>query len=89
MSLRNFTSNNIGCVRVLVIFYDKNNEPVHVDTLLCTGILLPGLARRVTGHAHDSVQRIAKKASRIGIFDEPNVEIRILDFRILKNDIDR
>jgi S1-C subfamily serine protease len=77
-SLRNQGRDAIKFVDVLVVFLDRNKQPVDVGRVWYgargssyTPVIPPGLARRVTGRVDGSVQRLAWYK-----------EFRILDFEL-------
>lgn len=78
-SLRNKLREDVEDVYALVVFYDKNNSPLDVDVIEYRGVILAGLARRVSGKVDGSVQRLTAQDGGV-----PRIELRILDFRIVQ-----
>ena len=56
-----------------MIFYDITNNPIDVDIIEYHDIIPAGLAKRVTDFVDSSVRRLTN-----------NIEIRILDFKIVE-----
>lgn len=85
-TLRNQLPKPVDDVYCLVVFYDRTGSPIDVEAvfyrnpkatvgdILYGGYLIPaGLAKRVTGKVHPSVQKLTSK-----------VEVRVLDFKIIE-----
>jgi hypothetical protein len=93
-SLRNQLSDPITDVSCVVIFYDRNKQPVDSKLLQVRDIILPGLAKRVgnENRAEDfldlSVKEIVEGTYIGGVrAEDPRsgaVDFRILDFRVVK-----
>lgn len=81
-SLRNRLRNPVKDVYCLVVFYDRNKDPIDVDFVQYKGFIPAGLARRVTGEVHGSVQQLTTKSGH----ERPStkVEFRVLDFKIVE-----
>ena len=89
-SLRNKLRESVKNLYCVVIFYDKQGDPIDSEIVLFDEIILPGLAKRVTGQevSHESVKEMStnySKASRYNItITETRVKFRILDFEIVE-----
>lgn len=70
-SLRNQLRDAIKNVYCLVVFYDPQGNPVDVAYINYSGVIPPGLAKRVSSNVDGSVQKLTAK-----------VEFRVLDFQI-------
>ena len=85
VSVRNHLEQPLRNVIILVIFYDKSNEPLDVQVLACPDVIPAGLARRAGGHVDKSVKRLTtpfKDSTRVGYVQAPTtkLEFRVLDF---------
>ena len=80
LSLRNQLRHNVGNVYCLVIFYGPQGDPVDVDVVRYQGIILAGLAKRVTSVVDGSVQKLTTPSGRMS--PQTRVEFRVLDFEI-------
>jgi S1-C subfamily serine protease len=80
ISLRNQLRENVKNVYCLVIFYDAQGNPIDVDVVRYQGIILAGLAKRVTSSVDGSVQKLTTAAGSMS--PRTQVEFRILDFAI-------
>ena len=80
-SLKNQLREPVQNVHVLVIFYDSQNSPIDTNLVKYTGMIPPGLAKRLSGKTDGSVQKITTPYRS----DTPStrVEFRILDFEIV------
>jgi len=80
-SLRNQLRENVKNVYCLVVFYDKQGNPIDVDVVQYKGIIPAGLAKRVESGVHHSVQEL----TTTGYSKSPRtkIEIRILGFEIV------
>lgn len=79
-SLINKLREPVRDVVCLVVFYDRLGNVIEADLVRFYGIIPGGLARRVTGMVHGSVQELTtREGSKT---PETPVEFRILDFRI-------
>ena len=72
-SFRNHLREPVKDIYCLAVFYDRSNNPIDVDVVRYRGVILAGLAKRVTSRVDGSVQKLTTK-----------VEFRILDFRIVE-----
>ncbi len=82
-SIRNKLRDNITGIRGLIIFYDKNDQPIETHEFITGGkgwfIINSGLAKRIQNRkVDDSVQKLTTKEEE----DKPytKIEFRILDF---------
>ncbi len=84
-SLRNKLREGVKNVYCLVIFYDKQGDPIDSEIVLFDEIILPGLAKRVTDQevSHQSVKEMSTNYSKLSI-TETRVKFRILDFEIVE-----
>ncbi|MFH1390247.1 MAG: serine protease [Candidatus Margulisiibacteriota bacterium] len=73
ISLKNLTKETISNVYCLVLFYDKDGQPIDYDLIQCEAAIPPGLAKRVSGRVGDSVRDLTSR-----------VEYRILDFQVIE-----
>jgi hypothetical protein len=80
LSLNNQLKQPVKNVYLLVIFYDSQNSPIDVNVVKFSGIILPGLAKRVSGITDGSVQKLT--TPRRSAAPNTKVEFRILDFQI-------
>jgi len=80
-SLRNKLRNAAKDVYCLVIFYDKKGNPLDVDVIRYSGVILGGLAKRISGKVDPSVTRITTKYG--SSVPQTKLEFRILDFKIV------
>ena len=94
-SLRNHLRERVQNAYCLVIFYDKQGDPIDANIVLFKEAILPGLGKRVTGNqVTDSsvkdLSTIYQAKSLIGseyeqgIITETRVKFRILDFEIIE-----
>jgi len=81
LSLRNQLRENVKNVYCLVIFYDAQGNPIDVDVVRYDGLILAGLAKRVTSEVDGSVQRLTTPEGSMS--PRTKVEFRILDFEIV------
>lgn len=81
-SLRNKLRNPVENVFCLVVFYDRNGEPIDIDIVKYRGIIPAGLAKRVTSEVDDSIQELT--TSEGSATPHTKVEFRILDFEIIE-----
>lgn len=88
-SLRNTLSESINEINCLLVFYDSYNKPVDIYIVRYSGTIPAGLAKRVEGKVHWSVQDFVNpyhpREGREGFNPQPEnrIEFRILDFRIV------
>ena len=89
-SLRNKLRESVKNVYCLVIFYDKQGDPIDSEIVLFDKIILSGLAKRITGQqvSHKSVKEMSTNYSKSGYsqitITETRVKFRILDFEIVE-----
>lgn len=89
-SVRNKLRESVKNVYCVVIFYDKQGDPIDSEIVLFEGVILPGLAKRVTGQkvSHTSVKEMSTSYREQGfgniVITETRVEFRILDFEIVE-----
>ena len=81
-SLRNQLREPVKDVYCLVVFYDRQGQPIDVDAFTYHEVIPTGLARRVQSRVDGSVQELTTK----GREKRPStkVEIRVLDFKIAR-----
>lgn len=89
LSLMNSLREPVQNVYALVIFYDKSNAPLDVVEARVSGVIMPGLAKRIVLRVDDSVGRLV--TGRTGICDgkapveaRTKVEIRVLNFEVMQ-----
>ena len=82
ISLRNQLRENVKNVNCLVVFYDAQGNPIDVDVVQYQGVIPGGLAKRVTSHVDESVQKLT--TPKMAISPETRVEFRILNFQIVE-----
>lgn len=78
-SIRNNLSQPIKDVYCLVVFYDKDKNPIDADMVKGEDIIPPGLARRVKSEVDESVHKLTTKND--GLTPTTKVEFRVLDFQ--------
>ncbi|MCA0374261.1 MAG: S1C family serine protease [Gemmatimonadetes bacterium] len=86
-SLRNKLAEPIQEVICLVVFYDREGNPLESDLVQSVGLLGPGLAQRVHSRVDPSVKRITTNKSgylQYSFKPSTRVEFRILNFRIVR-----
>lgn len=76
-SLRNKLREGVRNVYCLLVFRDAQGNPLDVDVVRFSGAIPAGLAKRVTSQVHESIGVLTKWNTAV-------VEIRILDFEIVK-----
>lgn len=79
-SLRNQLREAIKDVQCLVVFYDRNGEPLDVSVTRCYEFIPGGLAKRIQGTVHGSVQKLTTRTETA--IPDAKVEFRVLDFQI-------
>jgi hypothetical protein len=82
-SLRNKFREPVKNVICLIVFYDSNDQPLDANLIRYEDVIPGGLAKRVSGETHDSVQGLTtpQKSAR----PQTKIEYRILDFDYLNN----
>jgi hypothetical protein len=80
LSLKNQLRESVGNVYMLIIFYDAQESPLDVSVVKYSGIIPPGLAKRVSGQTDGSVQKLT--TPRRSASPSTRVEFRVLDFEI-------
>jgi hypothetical protein len=88
-TLRNQLRESVQDIYCLVIFYDRDDNPLDLTVVRHRGIIPGRLAKRVDGSVHESVKRITtppSKDSRYKSSFTPStkVEFRILDFTFVE-----
>ena len=88
-SLRNQLRESVKNVVYVAIFYDKQGNPIDSEIMLFDRVILPGLAKRVTGQkvSDKSVKEISTNYRNVGgklVITETRVKFRILDFEIVE-----
>jgi len=81
-SLANRLRESVRNVQCLVIFYDKQDNPIDVAVVTYPGVIPAGLARRVTGRVDDSVQKLVESEGTTRSI-AGKIEFRILNFAIV------
>ena len=88
-SIHNRLRHPVTDVYCLVIFYDKQGDPIDIDIVntrdtlpFREAIIPPGLAKRVKSQVDNSVQEMTTRYNQNTPYTK--VEIRILDYTILK-----
>lgn len=86
ITVRNKLREPVRNVRVLVVFYNQDNEPLDYSLIIYKGIIPPGLARRVRGEVDSSVQELTTGSVQAKIKKRPEskVEYRVLYYEIAK-----
>jgi hypothetical protein len=81
--LRNKFREPVKKVICLIVFYDSNDQPLDANLIRYEDVIPGGLAKRVSGETHDSVQGLTtpQKSAR----PQTKIEYRILDFDYLNN----
>ncbi len=79
-SLHNQLREAVRDIYCLVVFYDRSGTPIEVEPVRLRDVIPPGLARRVTGKVHQSVQELTTPDN--SQTPTTRIELRILDFRI-------
>lgn len=83
LSFQNKLREPVRDIWCLVIFYDRNNEPIDIDVIQYTGIVPGMLAKRVTSKVDGSVQELTTREGSAS--PHTRVEFRILDFQIVED----
>lgn len=87
-SLRNQLRENVKNVQYLVIFYDKDGDPIDANYDQFEGTIIAGLAKRHSGRISDvSVKTLSTKtdpSSTFGSIVETYVKFRILDYEFVR-----
>lgn len=83
-SLRNNLRYPIKNVYCLVIFYDFSGKSIDVGVVRYNGTIPAGLAKRVIGYVHQSVQILTTDTARGDIAPSTKVEFRVLNFEIVE-----
>jgi len=86
-TLRNQLREPVKSVYCLVVFYDRNGEPLDIDVLFYKDLIPAGLGKRVSGSVDKSVKLLTTPPSRDNRYlssftPTTKVEFRILDFEI-------
>jgi Trypsin-like peptidase domain len=89
ITLRNQLREPVKNVYCLVVFYDRDGNPLDVDMLHHPHVIPPGLGKRSSGSVDASVKRLTTPPSRDNEFmssfaPTTKVEFRILDFEIVQ-----
>ncbi len=79
-SLRNQLRESVKNVYCLVIFYDERGNPIDTNIVRYEYVIPAGLARRVGGRVHHSVQKLTTLPGSIK--PRTKIEFRILNFEI-------
>jgi S1-C subfamily serine protease len=86
-SLRNRLREPVQDIYCLVIFYDKQNQPLDVAVTQCRGIIPAGLAKRVRSEVDPSTKRLTTPVSKDNRFMSAFAPSTRLEFRILYFDV--
>lgn len=89
ITLRNQLRESVRNVYCLVIFYDRDGDPLDVDMLLHRDVIPAGLGRRISGSVDASVKRLTTPPSRDNRYmssftPTTKVEFRVLDFEFVQ-----
>jgi hypothetical protein len=89
ITLRNQLREPVRNVYCLVIFYDRDGNPLDVDMLIHRDVIPAGLGRRTSGSVDASVKRLTRPPARdnqllSSFAPTTEVEFRILDFEIVQ-----
>ncbi len=83
VSLVNMLRESVRQVYCLVIFYDTDGSPIDISVVQYSGVIPPGLARRIKGNVADSTEKLNSPAG-----NQPprkpkgKIEFRILNFEV-------
>ena len=83
-SLRNKLRHPVKGIVCVVVFFDRDGEPIDIDLVQHRGTIPPGLAKRVTSFVDTSIPQITTPGG--GSTPETKVELRILDFKIAESE---
>lgn len=89
ITLRNQLREPVKNVYCLVVFYDRDGNPLDVDMLHLRDVIPAGLAKRTSGSVDASVKRLTTPPSRDNQFlssfaPTTRLEFRVLDFEIVQ-----
>ncbi len=89
ITLMNQLREPITRVSFLVVFYDRDDNPLDVDMLYYRGVIPAGLGKRISGRVDASIQRLTTPPSSdnrylSSLSPTTKVEFRILDFDIVQ-----
>ena len=89
ITLRNQLREPVRNVYCLVVFYDRDGNPLDVDMLRHRDVIPAGLGKRTSGRVDPSVKRLTTPPSRDNQFmfsfaPTTRVEFRVLDFEIVQ-----
>ncbi|HAF61393.1 MAG TPA: hypothetical protein DCK95_03595 [Anaerolineaceae bacterium] len=82
LSLKNQLRESVRNVYMLLIFYDAQDSPLDVSIIRHSGLIPPGLAKRVSGSTDGSVQKLTTPMR--SATPSTRIEFRILDFEIVE-----
>jgi len=83
-SLYNKLRHPVEGIICLVVFFDRDGEPIDIDLIQHRGTIPPGLAKRVTSIVDISIPQITTPGG--GSTPETKVDLRILDFKIIQSE---
>ena len=83
-SLRNKLRYPVKGVICLIVFFDRDGEPIDTDIIEYRGTIPPNLARRVTSSVDKSIPELTTPGG--GSIPKTKVEFRMLDFQIVKSE---
>ena len=83
-SLYNKLRHTVEGIICLVVFFDRDGEPIDIDLVQHRGKIPPGLAKRVTSIVDTSIPQLTTPGG--GSTPETKVELRILDFKIIQSE---
>lgn len=81
-SIHNKLRQPVKNVYLLVIFYDMYGEPLDFDVVRHSEVIPAGLAKRVNGSVHISIQSLTTRKGEA--IPHTRLEFRILDFQIIE-----
>ncbi len=80
-------ANNVYC---LIVFYDRNGDPIEIDVVNYQGTIPAGLAKRINSRVDESVYQLttdgphAQWSNKASLKPVTKLEFRILDFQIVE-----
>jgi len=90
ITLRNQLREPVRNIYCLVVFFDRNGNPLDVDMLHHRDVIPPGLGKRASGDVDPSVKRLTTPGSEryngvLSSFEpDTKVEFHVLDFEIVQ-----
>ena len=83
-SLLNKLQHPVKGIICLIVFFDRDGEPIDIDLVEYRGTIPPGLAKRVTSSVDKSIPELTTPGG--GSTPKTKVELRMLDFQILQSE---